>query len=249
MPEGSRFVLVHGSFHGGWCWDRVADRLRRVGAEVHAPTLTGLAERAPELSLAVGLDTHVGDVVGLLEHEDLENVVLVGHSYGGMVITGAADAVPGRIAVLVYLDATIPEHGRSQYELRRRPAPTRVVDVGGVPCLPVPDSPFPFGVSDPDDRAWLTKRLTPHPLRTKLDPLVLRRGRLPPVPGVYVRCTIGWDGQPRGPEPPDRWRPAVARHLAYRELHAVHDAMVTAPDAVAALLGELAGKAARGRRQ
>ncbi len=118
MSPRSRFVLVHGTFHGGWCWQRVADRLRRAGSCVYTPTLAGLAERACELSAAIGLESHVADLASLLLDNDLYDVVLVGHSYGGMVVTGAADRCRERIRTLVYLDATIPVSAMSHDALR-----------------------------------------------------------------------------------------------------------------------------------
>src|SRR5579863_10548008 len=111
------FVLVHGAWYGGWCWQRVIPFLAAAGHEVYAPTLTGLAERASELSPEVGLDTHVQDIVGLLVEKDLHGVVLVGHSYGGMVITGAVDQAPERIAHLVYLDTFVPRDGESMVDV------------------------------------------------------------------------------------------------------------------------------------
>ena len=104
------FLLIHGAWHGGWCWRDVASRLRKAGHEVHAPSLTGLGERKHLAGGRIDLDTHIQDVVGLIEMEDLRDVVLVGHSYGGMVITGAADRMPASIARLVYLDAFVPEN-------------------------------------------------------------------------------------------------------------------------------------------
>jgi len=106
-------VLVHGGWCGGWHWDEVAARLRLAGISVYAPTLAGLAERAPEAAARPGLETHVGDIVALLEERDLRDVVLVGHSYGGAVITGVAHRRLGRIAELVYLDAFVPRDGES----------------------------------------------------------------------------------------------------------------------------------------
>ena len=107
------FLLVHGAWHGGWCWQKVIPFLEAAGHEVYAPTLTGLAERASELSPDVGLDTHIQDIVGLLEEKNLHGVTLVGHSYGGMVITGVVDQVPERIAHLVYLDTFVSRDGES----------------------------------------------------------------------------------------------------------------------------------------
>ena len=111
------FVLVHGSWHGAWCWRRVLPRLRAAGAEAHAVTLTGVGERAHLMGPGIDLHTHIQDVIGLIEAEELQQVVLVGHSYGGIVITGVADRLqreaPGRLAQLVYLDAVTPHPGES----------------------------------------------------------------------------------------------------------------------------------------
>ena len=109
MAEKTRktFVLVHGAWHGGWCWRRVADLLELQGHKVFTPTLTGLGERSHLLTKDINLDTHINDLLGVLEAEDLRNVILVGHSYGGMVATGVADRVPERISRLVYLDCLL----------------------------------------------------------------------------------------------------------------------------------------------
>ena len=107
------FVLVHGAWHGGWCWSRVAPLLRGAGYPVFAPTLTGLGERLHLLTPQVDLDTHVRDITSLLDYEDLHNVILVGHSYGGMVISGVAETAGTRLAQLVYLDAFLPEDGKA----------------------------------------------------------------------------------------------------------------------------------------
>ena len=111
------YVLVHGAGHGGWCYQRVARLLRAEGHEVYTPSLTGLGERAHLLTPHVGLDTHIADIVSLLEHEDLTDVILAGHSYGGIVITGAADRALNRVAQLVYLDAAILYNGESLHDV------------------------------------------------------------------------------------------------------------------------------------
>src|SRR6266511_4363097 len=110
------FVLVHGGFHGGWCWRRVAALLRAAGHEVYTPTLTGLGERAHLATPDIGLDTHIRDVLGVLAFEDLRDVVLVGHSMAGMVVTGVAERAPDRLAHLVYLDASVPRDGECDLE-------------------------------------------------------------------------------------------------------------------------------------
>jgi pimeloyl-ACP methyl ester carboxylesterase len=154
------YVLVHGGAHGGWCYRYVATILRSAGHDVHTPTLTGLGERAHLLDPGIDLDTHITDVVAVLHYEDLRDVILVGHSYGGMVITGVADRALDRISHLVYLDAATPVNGESLAELAaplmnaaRRQA--RVVD--GVELVLYPGTePLPnYGVTDPDDIAWM----------------------------------------------------------------------------------------------
>ncbi len=109
----STFVLVHGAWHGGWCYKRAAQQLRKAGHEVHTPTLTGLGERSHLMSRAVTLETHVQDIINVIRWEELSNIVLCGHSYGGMVISGVADKIPEKIRALVYLDAFVPVNGEA----------------------------------------------------------------------------------------------------------------------------------------
>lgn len=189
-------VLVHGGFHGGWCWARVAAPLRAAGWRVYTPTLTGLAERAPALTPAVGLATHVQDIVGLLRGENLYNVVLCGHSAAGPVITGAADCLPAQIAALLYLDASLPQAGESMLNF--------MGDSQGIPALfraqaaqfgdgwrvpaGLPFDAAGFGVSDAADAAWVNEQLTDHPLAAFADPLALT-GAWETVPHRrYIRC-------------------------------------------------------------
>ena len=113
----STFVLVHGAWHGSWCWKRVRKALQDQGHQVFTPTLTGIAERSHLLSPTVNLDTHIDDVVNLIRWEELSDVVLCGHSYGGAVISGVADRIPDRIRSLVYLDAFLLEDGESLHDL------------------------------------------------------------------------------------------------------------------------------------
>ncbi len=154
------YVLVHGGGHGGWCYQRVARILQAAGHVVYAPTLSGLAERAHLLSPAIDLDTHVTDVVSLLHYEDLRDVILVGHSYGGMVITGAADRAADRIGRIVYLDAANPVNGQSLVDVAGpviesvRPM-GEVVDGVELVLLPAPGAAAFYGVTDPDDLAWM----------------------------------------------------------------------------------------------
>ncbi len=224
------FVLVHGSWHGGWCWQRVAPLLRQAGHEVWTPTLTGLAERRHLLSPEVDLRLHTRDVTELLAFEDLRGVILVGHSYAGMVIASVAAAEPERLRRLVYLDAYLPNTGECEIDLwpPGEIAAARRELEEPLPLRP-PASPAWLGITDAKDAAWVAARLTPHPLRTYAQ-------AVPPggegVPGLYVRCTEGPLTQ--------RFAPFVARARErgwpVHELRAGHDVMVTAPRELAGLL-------------
>lgn len=233
------FVLVHGGGHGGWCWGRVAPLLRAAGCAAHTPTLTGLGERSHLLSPDVGLQTHIDDVANLLAYEDLSEVILVGHSYGGMVITGVADRAPARISRLVYLDAAIPHDGESLVDTspglgRFAQAEMRVVD--GVPLVlwPGPVTQALYGISDPADWAWMAPRLTPHPLRCFEEPLRLRDpAALAALPRAIVNCTATLKVRP--PATLDRYFSGAP----VLEIDAAHDMMVTAPRATADMLLQL----------
>ena len=159
------FVLLHGAFHGGWCWARVAPVLRAAGHDVFTPTQTGLGERAHLLSRDITLDTFVQDLVAVLETEELDDVVLVGHSFGGNAITGAAERVPGRIRSLIYLDGLIPQSGRTPLDCvppevaaHRR---SLAAETGGL-SVPPPEPGF-FGVPPGPEADWVQRRMTPHP--------------------------------------------------------------------------------------
>ncbi len=232
------FVLVHGGGHGGWCWQPVARRLCAAGHEVHTPTLTGLGERRHLLSSETGLDTHIEDVTQLLFHEDLRSVVLVGHSYGGMVITGVADRSPERIARLVYLDAAITAHGERLVDSSPGLAQfddSRVVD--GVRLGLWPENAIGplYGLTDPALAAWARPRLAPHPWKTFEDRLRLNDpDTIAALPRAIVNCSSTLHRRP--PEMLSRWSDAGY----VRELDAGHDLMLTEPDEVARLLGEIA---------
>ncbi|CAL9472893.1 alpha/beta hydrolase [Streptomyces sp. Tu 3180] len=222
------YVCVHGAWHGGWCWRSVSARIRAAGHEVFTPTLTGLGERAHLFTPAIGLRTHVDDVLGLLRYEDLRDVVLVGHSYAGLVVREVADRVPERVARLVMVDAWAGRDGESLEDRAPRSLLDwldSVTEEGAVPAAP----PAVAGVTRPDQVAWLAPRLTPQPRRTFSDPTRLS-GAVDTVPCRAVLCT------PRGPMP----FPRLAEEFGWRstELDVGHDAMVTAPEALADILLE-----------
>lgn len=218
-------VLVHGAWHGGWCWRRVLPGLRAAGHAVHALTLTGLGERAHLLSPRIDLATHVQDVVALIEAEELDDVVLVGHSYAGMVITGATDRLPDRIGRLVYLDAVLPEPGESwssthdaATQARRRE------DILRSGSIAAPD-PAVFGLSG-DDHAWVARRQTPQPGGVYDDALHFDAQRVFDRPRSFIDCVA-----------PALPTIAVARRRVQQApgwqvvtLQTGHDPMVSAPD-------------------
>jgi pimeloyl-ACP methyl ester carboxylesterase len=172
------FVLVHGAWHGAWCWSRVLHLLRSSSFEAHAITLTGLGERAHLLSNNITLATHVQDVLGLIAAEELTNIVLVGHSYGGRVITGVADALleAGNVKLhhLVYLDAMVSRSGESwssthsaEVIAARIKSAKDYEKISGVAAMTPPDASV-FGLTG-DDAAWVNRRQTPQPLGVYLD--------------------------------------------------------------------------------
>jgi len=225
------FVLVHGAWHGGWCWVRVARLLRDAAHEVYTPTLTGLGERAHLARPEIDLETHIQDVVNVLEAEELRQVTLVGHSYAGMVITGVAARAAARLSHLVYVDAFVPEAGKAMLDYSSRAQVIRESTREGgegwrVPPLP----PVAFGVTSQRDTEWLTRRLTPQPLQTLEQTLPATGGER--LKRSYVYCAkpaIGSFDQFA-----ERLRDD--RKWSFHELKTGHDAMVTAPGDLARLL-------------
>lgn len=196
------YVLVPGGGHGGWCYQSVAQKLRSKGHLVYTPTLTGLGERFHLLRPDVGLDVHIQDVAALLMFEDLHDVILVGHGYGGMVITGAADHQLARVAHLVYLDGAVPVHNQSLADLAQGPIAALRRDVetiNGVElCLfPNPDLLPYWGITDPAVLARMMTRLTPHPWKSFLDPLKLaNQESLRTIPTSHLLsplAAMSWD--------------------------------------------------------
>jgi pimeloyl-ACP methyl ester carboxylesterase len=168
-------VSVHGAWAGGWQMKKVVPLLEARGYEVHCPTLSGLGERFHTATADIGLETHIQDIVNYILFADLRQVILLGHSYGGMVITGVADRIPERIARLVYLDAFLPENGESALDVRRGlPEPFAQNTREGFiqPWWLKPDKPFPRDV--------------PHPLKTMTDAIVLRNPAAAAIPGTYI---------------------------------------------------------------
>ena len=197
----STFVLVHGGGHGGWCYQPLARLLRANGHDVYTPSLTGLAERSHLLRPDIDLEMHIHDVVQLLAYEDLRDVILLGHSYGGMVITGVADRASDHIGHLVYLDAANPENGQSLVDVAGpMMAMARSMSVmdNGVEMVLHPNEMIlaAYGVVDPELVAWTMPKLTPHPWTCFEQKLVLRNeDALWAIPQTHIICTNTKDGR------------------------------------------------------
>lgn len=187
------FVLVHGAWQGGWCWRRVATLLRQSGHEVFTPTLTGLGERSHLLSERIDLETHIEDLIAVLRCEEMSEVVLCGHSYGGMVITGVADRATDIVSSLVYLDALVPADGQCVLDLLPPKAvssiETNSKSKGSVKLI-APSPAEAFGVSLPD-QAWVNRHCVDHPLKTFEQPIRLEESWKQVRRHVYIYAT-GW---------------------------------------------------------
>jgi pimeloyl-ACP methyl ester carboxylesterase len=235
------YVLVHGGWHGGWCWQRVTPLLRAAGHEVFTPTLTGLGERVHLAHPDIDLHTHIADVVNVLTFEDLHQVLLVGHSYGGAVSTGVAEQVPERLAHLVYLDAPVLEDGQSvadasDWSPERRAAYENMLATDPQAWRVPPGSTRFLGVTEEADIRWLQPKLVPQPGRTVLTPVHRANPAARLLPRTYIWCTDTNYAPLRRTAERLRETPGWRVHA----LPTGHDAMVTAPTALADLLLDLA---------
>jgi pimeloyl-ACP methyl ester carboxylesterase len=230
------YVLVHGAWHGGWCWKRITPLLRAAGHEVYTPTLTGLGERSHLVNVDIDLNTHVQDVVNVLEFEELREVILVGHSYGGMVITGVSERTTERLKHIVYLDAFIPQDGQALADLlapqfRNDLLQQAQASGGRLPPFPIEQ----YGVFTEADVRWVKPKLVYHPFKTVTTPVSLTSPRALALPKTYVYC----NNPAMGPFDQFVERVRKERGWRYRELATGHDAMVTMPRELADLLLEL----------
>ena len=233
------FVLVHGAWAGGWCWSKVAAILRSRGHSVFTPTQTGLGERSHLLSKSITLDVFVDDIANVLKWEDLNDVVLVGHSFGGSAISGVADRMRASVRRLVYLDALTLENGQSPFSV----LPKEIVEArikaaqessGGL-SLPVPKAAA-FGVTDPQQTAWVESHMTPHPLATYTSPLKLANKVGNDVPATYIVCVEPLYGALQASRD---WVKAAGWKTV--EIRSGHFAMVIAPDRLADMLDAESG--------
>ncbi len=229
------FVLVHGAFQGGWCWKRLRKVLVDAGSEVFVPSLTGLGDRSHLLSPDIGLEVHIRDISDLLTWEDLRDVILVGHSYGGMVISGACELAGDRIRHLVYLDALAPKNGQSNFDILDEPVADlfRKVAVDGWRMEVPADVLLPYlGIDKPEDRSWFEQRLSPQPLRTFEQPFRASSGAVDRACKTFIHCT----NPSSGPAYDNAAKLAQVRAWGYYSLPTAHEAMWTMPNELANIL-------------
>lgn len=232
----SLFVVAHGAWSAGWAWKKMHPLMQARGHRLITPTCTGLGERAHLVHAGIDLETHIQDIVAVLETEDLHHIVLIGHSYGGMVATGVADRVAERVAALVYIDAFAPRDGESVFDLlppdaraQRQPVASNAGE-----AWQIPPGPMPVDTSEAD-RAWAAPRRRPQPVKTFEQKLRLHRGE-PAMPRHYIYCAKH--------TPDDRFRQFYDR--AGREgwsrytIEATHNPHITVPDTLAELLDRIA---------
>lgn len=229
------FVLVHGAWHGGWCWRRVAAALRAAGHAAFSPTLTGLGERVHLLQPGLTIEHFATDAANLIETEELRDVMLVGHSFGGAAISAVADRRPEVLKRLIYLDAVLLENGQSAFSkldpaLVAQRLKLAQESSGGL-TMP-PPAPAAFGVTDPQDAAWLRRRLSPQPLHCYQQPIQLKHPLGNGLSKTYIACTR------------PAYEPLLPAHewvrgqpgWQYLELACGHDAMVICPEALTEVL-------------
>lgn len=234
----ANFVLIHGAWHGGWCWRDVKELLEREGHRVLTPTLVGLAERADLISKDLTLDVLIDDIANMFEINDVQDAILVGHSFGGSIISGVAERVPNRIQQLVYLDAAVLTNDESMFDCQPKELVEERIraadESSGGMSLPTPTCEK-LGILDVAQCTFVQKHLTPHPLSTYTSPLKLERAPGEGFPCTYIPC-VDPDYTPLN------WSRNRARAYGWPIIPIAtgHDAMVSAPEELAKILVDLA---------
>ena len=228
-------VLAHGAWSAAWAWKKMRPLFRKAGHEFFSPTYTGLGERAHLARPDIDLSTHVQDVLAVLEIEDLKDVYLLGHSYGGMVATGVADKAPGRIARVIYIDAFAPKDGQSLFDLlgpkgeaHMRAGAAKDGDGWKLPLNPMPPD------TSPEDAAWAVPKRRPQPIKTFEEKIKLTSGKFPPRHYIYAKKN----------GPGDVFREFAERAKSepgwtHHEIDASHNPHITCPDVLMALLTKI----------
>jgi pimeloyl-ACP methyl ester carboxylesterase len=235
---GATFLVCHGAWSAGWAWKKMYPLMTAAGHRLVTPTYTGVGEREHLANPSIDLETHIQDILNVIRYEDLRDIVLIGHSYGGMVATGVADRARDRITQLIYLDAFVPKDGQSLLDING-PARQRLQELAKAGGWQVPPNPTPPDTSQADV-AWLTERRVPQPIKCFEMPLKLRGGELT-LPRSYIYAIRA--------TPADTFRPFAERAKSepgwrYYQLDASHSPNVTAPEALMALLQKIVSERA-----
>ncbi|MBL3659056.1 alpha/beta fold hydrolase [Fulvivirga sediminis] len=230
------FVLVHGAWHGGWCWKEVKDNLIKQNFNTYTPSLSGMAEHKHNLNDSISLQTHILDIINLIIMEDLQDVVLVGHSYAGAVITGVADSIPERLSKLIYLDAMLVHNGESPITSEPNAEQLKKIKTFRNKEHFDPISSSYFGVSDRTQMKWVNERLTPQPYMTFGQILELDHEFGNGIPLVYIACINPQLSVLKNRS--DKLK--NEKSWTYLTLNTGHDAMITQPNELSAMLIELA---------
>jgi pimeloyl-ACP methyl ester carboxylesterase len=231
-------VLAHGAWSAAWAWKKMRPLLRAAGHEFFSPTYTGLGQRAHLARPEVDLSTHVEDVVSAIEFEDLTDVVLIGHSYGGMVAIGVADRLGGRIAKLIYLDAFAPKDGQSLFDLvgpkaegNMRAGAEKHGEGWKLPVNPMPPD------TSPEDSAWASPRRRPQPIKTFEERIKLSSTTMPARHYIYAKKNMPGDAFRQFGE-----RAKSEAGWTYDEIDSSHNPHITCPDVLMKLLSEIMAK-------
>ena len=233
---GKTFVLVHGAWHGAWCWRRVSDLLERKGHKVFTPTMTGLGASSHLLTKDVNLTTHITDIANVIKWENLSNIVLVGHSYGGFIISGVAEQLADKVASIVFLDAFVPDNGESLAGSASQPVKDAIAAAqgrGDHSLKPVPAKVFRVNEKD---QPWVDGKCTPHPIATLTDKIAITGARDKIAKKSYIRAkgypSVAFDAALDKHKPNAAWK-------TY-EMTSGHDAMVDQPERLTEILLEVA---------
>jgi pimeloyl-ACP methyl ester carboxylesterase len=236
---GATFLVCHGAWSAGWAWKKMHPLMQAAGHRLVTPSYTGLGERAHLANPSIDLETHIQDILNVMKYEDLRDIVLIGHSYGGMVATGVTDRARDRIAQVIYIDAFVPDDGQSLLDLNE-PARQRMQELARTgDGWRVPPNPTPPDTPQ-DDLEWLTERRVDMPIKCFLTPLKLHGGKLT-LPRSYIYATRI--------TPADTFGPFAKRAKSepgwnYYEIDASHSPNVTAPEALIGLLDKIVSEPA-----
>jgi pimeloyl-ACP methyl ester carboxylesterase len=231
-------VFVHGSCHGGWCWKKILPYFDSNEFNIYSPTLTGLGERSHLANETTDLYTHIEDILQVFKYEDLFDVILVGHSYAGMVISGVAEMIPDKIKLLIYLDAYIPQDGKTAFDLVPGLLDLykgRIMQDQDKPWLVRSYTPVEFGLSDKKDIEWVEPKLVPMPWHTHTQPLVVHNKQTMKIPKAFI-TSAEFEGmfQRQNEEEKCKWD-------CY-ELKRGHYVMITAPEELSRIILNIVSK-------